>query len=128
MAADIKQTDRLLKLTTPAGADVLLPDRVTITEEISRAFTIELELVVDVANVSKVKYEDLVGNKMTLEVELPGKKKRFFNGMCSRISQGGQDERLVRFRAEVVPWLWLLTQSADCKVFQDKTIPDIMLE
>jgi type VI secretion system secreted protein VgrG len=48
--------------------------------------------------------------------------------MCSRISQGEQDERLFRYRAEVVPWLWLLTQSADCKVFQDKTIPEIIEE
>ncbi len=27
---------------------------------------------------------------------------------------------------EVVPWLWFLTRIADCRIFQDKTIPEII--
>ena len=27
---------------------------------------------------------------------------------------------------EVVPWLWFLTRIADCRIFQDKTIPQIV--
>jgi len=26
----------------------------------------------------------------------------------------------------MVPWLWLLTRSADCRIFQAMTVPDIL--
>ena len=26
----------------------------------------------------------------------------------------------------MVPWLWLLTQTADCRIFQNMTVPDII--
>ena len=31
-----------------------------------------------------------------------------------------------RYRATIVPWLWLLTRTTDCRIFQDKTVPDII--
>ena len=46
--------------------------------------------------------------------------------MVSRFSEAGQDERFAYYRMEVVPWLWLLTLTTDCKVFQGKTVPDII--
>ena len=35
------------------------------------------------------------------------------------------DERR-NYRAEVVPWLWFLTQTADCRIFQEKKVGDII--
>ncbi|QYU66207.1 type VI secretion system tip protein VgrG [Leptolyngbya sp. 15MV] len=32
------------------------------------------------------------------------------------------------YRMQVVPWLWLLSHSADCRIFQDKNVPDILEE
>ena len=26
----------------------------------------------------------------------------------------------------VRPWLWFLTRTTDCRIFQDKTVPDIV--
>ena len=51
---------------------------------------------------------------------------RGLNGFISRFSQGSRDERFTYYRAEMVPWLWFLTRTADCRIFQRKTAPDII--
>ena len=30
------------------------------------------------------------------------------------------------YRAQVVPWLWFLTRQADCRIFQNLAVPDII--
>ncbi|MCX6637162.1 MAG: type VI secretion system tip protein VgrG, partial [Acidobacteria bacterium] len=34
--------------------------------------------------------------------------------------------RLTNYKALVVPWLWLLTRTSDCRIFQEMTVPDII--
>jgi type VI secretion system secreted protein VgrG len=128
MPDPIKQQNRIMSVKTPLGNDVLCIDRASITEQISKPFGMQFEFLTDLTNISKVKHDQLVGKAVTLTVELPGEKKRHFHGMVSRFSAGGRDERFAYYRAEVVPWLWLLTLSSDCKVWQNKTFPEIIEE
>ena len=51
---------------------------------------------------------------------------RYINGFISRFAQTGSDARFTYYRAEVVPWLWFLTRTADCRIFQNMTVPDII--
>ena len=51
---------------------------------------------------------------------------RYFNGYLANFTQGGRDHDFVYYHAEMVPWLWFLTQTSDCRIFQDKTVPDII--
>jgi type VI secretion system secreted protein VgrG len=126
MADAIKQTDRLMSLSTPAGADVLCMENANITERISKPFAMQFDLLAEKSKKSSIKYDQLLGNNVTLTVRLPGEKKRYFCGMVSRFSEAGEDERFAYYRLEAVPWLWLLTLTTDCKVFQDKTVPEII--
>ena len=52
--------------------------------------------------------------------------RRFFNGVVSRFVQRHADKRFVHYRAEIVPWLWLLTLSQDCRIFQDLSTLEIV--
>ena len=51
-----------------------------------------------------------------------------FNGYVTRFAQGGTAGRYYVYQATVRPWLWFLTRTADCRIFQDKTVPDIVKE
>jgi type VI secretion system secreted protein VgrG len=51
---------------------------------------------------------------------------RFFHGIVSRFSEGESDAKFTTYHAEIVPWLWMLTQTADCRIFQNKPVPDII--
>src|SRR6202040_2235564 len=56
---------------------------------------------------------------------------RSFHGIIKRLSQGGDVHgrtRFVRFKAEMVPALWLLTKRVQNRTFQQKTVPEILLQ
>ncbi|MGS0757211.1 type VI secretion system Vgr family protein, partial [Roseateles sp. GG27B] len=48
------------------------------------------------------------------------------NGVVTRFEQGGTTGRFDTYRIELRPWLWQLTLGADCRIFQDKTVVDIL--
>jgi len=117
------QEGRLLSLTTPLGKDKLLLRGLEGREGMSSLFQFDLAMVSDAANIS---FDDIVGKNVTVNLELVDGAKRHFNGLVSRFTQSGRDEHFVHYRAEVVPWLWMLTRHSDCRIFQNKNVPDII--
>ena len=128
--ANISQANRLLSVTTPLPLDVLLIDGLVASEGISRPFRFDLKLVAEIAagSHSKVLPEKLIGNGMTVSVILADGTPRFFHGIVKRFTAGGSDSRFAHYRAELVPWLSLLGLTSDCRVFQEKTVPEIIEE
>jgi type VI secretion system secreted protein VgrG len=118
------QDKRLIAVTTPLGKDVLLLTAFSGEEALSRLFTYQLEMLS--AN-DAIAATDLVGKSVTWLVRGSGRPVRYFNGFVSRFAAGATQIRgLRRYRAEVVPWLWFLTRTADCRIFQKKTAPEIV--
>jgi len=125
--AIITQKERLLRLNTPAGADVLLVEHCVGSEALSSLFSLEMDLVLDLQTrrSSDVKAEDLLGRKVSLSVALHSGE-RYFSGIVKRLVQGRRDERFQYYHMEAVPWSWLLTLKSDCRVFQDLSTPQIV--
>ena len=117
------QDDRHIAITTPLGKDVLLLKRVSGHEAMSRPFSYELELLSE--KNPAINFNDIVGKNVTIKVK-HADGNRFFNGIVRRFSQGAGEPSFASYRAELVPWLWLLTQTADCRIFQNMTVPDII--
>lgn len=116
---------RLLTATTPLGADAFILTAVSGREELSRPFSFQLELVAELS--VTVAPADLVGQGVAWTIAYPDEAPRQFHGVVRRLIAGevvGRTRRV--YRAEVVPWLWFLTRTADCKIFQNKTAPDII--
>jgi len=120
---------RPIAVKSPLGKDVLLLLHLKASEELGRLSLFELELL---SENHEVKLEDLLGKSVTLELERPAGKPRYFNGLVTRFSQSGRIGRYSRYHATLRPWLWLLTRTADCRIFPDpkeaesKTIPEIL--
>ncbi|MGH7627715.1 MAG: type VI secretion system Vgr family protein [Gemmatimonadaceae bacterium] len=117
------QEGRLLSVTTPLGKDKLLLRGLEGREGMSSLFQFDLVMVSEDGSIS---FDDIVGKNVTVNLELVGGAKRNFNGLVSRFTQTGRDEHFVHYRAEVVPWLWMLTRHSDCRIFQNKNVPDII--
>ncbi|MGB8845732.1 MAG: type VI secretion system tip protein TssI/VgrG [Terracidiphilus sp.] len=123
--ASYSQDHRLLAIDTPLGKDVLLLQELTGQEGISRLFSYELSLLA--YDKPSISFKDIVGQKVTITIQLPDGKPRRINGFVSRFMQGPTDGRLfTHYSAQVVPWLWFLTRQADCRIFQNMTPPDII--
>src|SRR5262245_31707751 len=112
MAPTYTQDKRLLNLSTPLGKDVLLLTAFSGTEALSQLFGYRLEML---STRDAIAPRDIVGRNVTWAVVNHAKQPRLFNGFVSRFSAGGSGAGKLRsYRAEVVPWLWFLTRTANC--------------
>jgi len=73
-----------------------------------------------------VRPSTLLGKPLTVQLVLPEGSKRTFHGYVTRFGLGAPNGRFHRYHATVMPWLWFLTRSSNCRVFQDMTVPDIV--
>jgi type VI secretion system secreted protein VgrG len=128
MADQITQQGRALKAYTPLDFDVLLMEKLTTSEGISRPFQFTAKLLASVLTgmQQKVTADKLVGKPMSIELELSGGKSRFFNGIVQSFTKEGQDDQFAYYRADIVPWFSLLDLKADCRIFQDQAVPDVI--
>jgi type VI secretion system secreted protein VgrG len=119
----IAQVHRRIAISTPLGKDVLLLRGFTGSEAISQLFHFDLDLL---SENDSIHFQDVVGKSVTLRIYDAKGGERHWNGFISRFSQGAQDRRLTAYRAQMVPWLWFLTRTADCRIFQNMKVPDIV--
>ena len=116
------QTERAIEVSSPLGKDALLFRSMSAIEELGRIFDYRLELLSDDHN---IKLEDVLGQSMTVTLETPGGD-RFFNGFVSEFSYMGIEQDRALYHASLRPWLWFLTRTRDCRIFQKMTVPDIV--
>jgi type VI secretion system secreted protein VgrG len=120
----LKQANRLLVLETPLGKDVLVLTAFSGREEMSRLFRYHLEMISDQ---NAIQPAQIVGKNVTFAVKLANDSPRYFNGIVNRFFAGDEDRQGRRnYQAEVVPWLWFLTRTSDCRIFQKKSVPEII--
>ena len=112
-----------MAIATPLGDDALLLSGFSGEEGISRLFRFDLDLL---STSESIDFAAIVGKNVTIRLTLADDTDRYFNGFISRFAQGGRDANLVSYRAEMVPWLWFLTRTSDCRIFQKKKTPDIV--
>jgi type VI secretion system secreted protein VgrG len=118
------QAQRLLSADTPLGADVLLLTGFRGREELSRPFRYTLEFRSEDDALSP---QDIVGKGVTWTVRPPDDEPRHFHGVVTRFAAGRRHALGLRnYRAEVVPWPWLLTRTTDCRIFQRKDVKAIL--
>lgn len=97
-------------------------------EALSGLYEFEVELVAETAAISGA---SVLGKPLTLEIETQNGAKRHLSGDVTRFAYVGQESgglRLARYRATVRPWLWYLTRNRDCKIYQNKSVVEILDE
>ncbi len=119
------QTNRKVQITTPFGKDALLVSRFSGSEQMSSLFQFNIELFSEKGDLA---VDDILGKDVTIRYEPPKGAKRFFHGFVTEFSQVGFDRRFHHYQATVRPWLWFLTRSADCRIFQKKSVAEIFEE
>ncbi len=114
---------RVMEIVTPLGDDVLLFYRMRARDELSQLSEYQLDLL---STRGDIELDKILGQNVTVKLELPEDKRRFFNGYVTRFSQVGMQGRYHLYQATVRPWLWLLTRTANCRIFQELTVPEIV--
>jgi type VI secretion system secreted protein VgrG len=118
------QAGRPFTVTTPLGADKLLLERFTGEEAVSAPFHFTLDMVSKANNV--VSADALVRQPISINMELSDGGSRVIHGRVNRFVQLGSADGLTSYRADMVPWLWFLSLSTDCRIFQKLSVLEII--
>jgi type VI secretion system secreted protein VgrG len=123
MRTGFTQSGSLLSVTTPLGTDALLLDAMEGSEGISELFKFNLHMRSDQISLSAAQ---IVGKAVTVKMAIQGGSTRYITGIVSRFIQSGFNRDFASYEAELVPKLWLLTLSRDRKIYQTKSVADII--
>src|SRR4029434_3309509 len=122
MADDFTQANRRLRIETPLGPDALLITALTGTEGISTLFHFRAELI---GRDEHANFDAIVGKNVTDAIAAAAGD-RYLNGIVSRFMQSGTVGRHASYTADILAWPWFLTRTTDCRIFQKKSVPDIV--
>ncbi len=123
MKIEASQDSRQLSVATNLGKDFFLLKSVSGNDRLSGLFEYELEMLCDDPSVDPA---EMIGQNVTFSIQRMDGERTYYNGYISRFWCEGTSDLATGYRATVVPWLWFLTQTTDCRIFQDRTTPEIL--
>ncbi|MGH7439402.1 MAG: type VI secretion system Vgr family protein [Polyangiaceae bacterium] len=91
------------------------------SEQLSTCFTYK----VLVSSSLELSAADLLGAPIGIHLDTTDGGTRHFHGVIASLQYVGVDES-VNYRLVLRPWFWLLTQSANCRIFQNRSVVDIV--
>src|SRR6478609_6020484 len=105
---DVKrsQDERQIAIATPGETNLLFVSMHG-NETLGRMFHFELELMREGSPLDD--FNDILGQNVTV-----------------RVDKYNKEKKLYMYRATLVPWTWFLTRCSDCRIFQEKTVPEII--
>jgi type VI secretion system secreted protein VgrG len=120
------QSERPFRVYTPLGADVLLLENLEGEEAISRPFEFRLDMLSEKETIDA---SSLINKAVHVEIDLSdGSSKRYIHGLVSQFISRGRQQVLSAYSMVVRPWFWYLSLTHDCRIFQNKSVPDIIEE
>ncbi|WP_175915523.1 MULTISPECIES: type VI secretion system tip protein VgrG [unclassified Burkholderia] len=117
--------NRVFTLDSPHGDDLKF-HTLDGSDELGRLFEFRIEALADSHSLS---LKDMLGKPVTVRIEQQDLSTRYLNGIVVRATLAGRRaERHYGYELVVRPWLWLATRRSDCRIFQNRTVPDIVQE
>ena len=118
------QIERPFRIKTTLGDDALLLSSFTGYERVSTPYRFVLQLLSEDPNIDM---KSLLTKPAVLSIKLDDETERHIHGLFNRIAlmEYGEDG-MALYQAELVPWLWFLTIFSNCRIFQNKSVPDIV--
>lgn len=111
-----------MKLITAVG-DKLDIRSIQGAEAVSQLFAYDILALSDDATISA---DDLLGTPVAVGVETRDGTQRWLNGLVASFGIEGVDGRFFRYRLVMRPTPWLLTRASNLRIFQQKSVVDIV--
>lgn len=121
--AQFNQDTRLVRVKAPLDGDPFVVHRLTGTEAVSRPFAFTAELLSPDA---LLELKQLVGQPLRFSLQSADGGDRHFHGYVREFGRIGTDGGLARYQAEIAPWFAFLEHTSNCRIFQDRTVLEIV--
>jgi len=112
-----------ITLQCPLPASALRFDAMSHTAGLSLLEETRLSLLSELPDIAA---EDLLGQGMSAQIALSDGSLRHIHGLVTRFGIGRSQGRYFGYEATVRPWLWFLTRTTDCRIFQHQTVQQIV--
>ncbi len=109
---------------SPLGERVALYS-MTGRETLSQPFTYEVQLL---SADDSLDLSELLGQHATVVLERTDGTLRQFTGFVTQFALTGELGNFSRYQATLRPWLWFLGQTRSSRMFQEMTVPEIVME
>lgn len=118
------QQGRPMQIVTPLGQDVLLLESFRCDEALSAPFDLSCTVL---AAQGPVAVDKLLRLPVCIHLETDERgSPRYFQGFVRQVDYLGRRDPFEVYSLSVVPWLWFLSLSSDCRIFQNRTVPEIV--
>jgi type VI secretion system secreted protein VgrG len=100
-------------------------------EELGRLSEYRVQLVGELDMLDKPKevdFEALLGTRASVSMKVDEENPRYFNAFITKMQQSDRMGRFESFVMTLRPWLWFATRTVNSKVFQKKSVKDIVTE
>jgi type VI secretion system secreted protein VgrG len=114
----------MVELTTPLGKDTLVLTRFDGVEGLSELFEYRFEAI---STKEDIDFKDALGRNCSLKLKTH-ESERHFNGILVEAQWLGMRDTYYAYRLVLRPQLWLLSRTADCRIYAKKgqKAPDII--
>ena len=120
------QNRRLFKFNNLASPDQqLLLESFKGREALSQAYSFELLLICED---SGVELKSMMGQLVTIEIELADSTPRYIAGYLTRFASTGSDGGMARYTATLNPWFSMLKNRFDTRIFQGNTVEEVVTQ
>ncbi len=134
----LTQDHRYVTIDTPLGPDVLLVNAMIADEHVNQLSEIHLDLL---SHQNNIEPQQIVGQRVKITLDPRSRNvslerivavsrkiddRRYFDGYVVSFGRVGASGTVTRYEMSVVPWLWFLTRSTDCRIFQHLTPREIL--
>jgi type VI secretion system secreted protein VgrG len=120
------QNRRLFKFKNLANPEQqLLIESFKGREGLSQAYSFELLLVCED---SGVELKSMMGQLVTIEIELATGSPRYLAGYLTRFASIGSDGGMARYTATLNPWFSMLKNRFDTRIFQGNTVEEVVTQ
>lgn len=118
------QSSRLLRLSTPLGANILLAESVHCDESLCTPYSVTIGALSLDAGIS---LRSLLGQPALLQLlTVETGAERAFHGRITAVELAGANGGMARYVLTVQPWIAFLGHGRDSRIFQDMTVFDIL--
>src|SRR5262249_39273611 len=122
----VKQEKRWLRIDSIFGEDTLIGTYFEAEEALSTPFCYRLSVISPLVD---IKPEKILGETITVLGGREQSEPLCFHGHVARFTAGTVRERGYRqYDLELVPKLWFLQRTSDCRIFENKSVRDILEE
>ncbi len=117
------QQGRVAELVTSAGRDKFVLVHFEADEGLSTLFEYRIDTLCDDQNFN---FDSVLGKNAHVRFRSYDGIDRYYSGIVVDAQWTGVQQDANAYRLTLRPWLWLLGRRADCRIFKDKSVIDIV--